>query len=108
VKAGRVTDLTSYLAKGAGWMKDLDDGPVQIKLLPPGSGPDYLADRNGWNSEQENLRKQLFRPEPETTPWASPGGIRVPGTQPVDQPTQSTNGSGSPTPTSVQLGAVNA
>jgi hypothetical protein len=76
--AGRVTDFTSYMARGAGWMKDDDDGPVQIKLLPPGSGPDYLTDRKGWNSEQEDLRKQLFRPEPETTPWASPGGIRVP------------------------------
>jgi hypothetical protein len=74
--AGRVTDFTSYMARGAGWMKDDDYGPVQIKPLPPGSGPDYLTDRKGWNSEQEDLRKQLFRPEPETTPWASPGGIR--------------------------------
>ena len=76
-KAGRVTDFTSYLMKGVGLMSDDADSPVQIKLLPPGSGPDYLADRAGWNTEQENLRKQLFRPEPETTPWASPGGIQV-------------------------------
>ena len=76
-KAGRVTDFTSYLMKGVGLMSDFADSPVQIKLLPPGSGPDYMTDRHGWNTEQENLRKQLFRPEPETTPWASPGGIHA-------------------------------
>jgi hypothetical protein len=57
---GRVTDLTSDFAKGIpGWMSDQSDGPVQIKLLPPGSGPDYLTDRAGWHKEQENIGKQL-------------------------------------------------
>jgi hypothetical protein len=59
-KKGYITDLTSDLAKGIpGWMSDDSDGPVQIKLLPPGSGPDYMTDRKGWQAEQENIGKQL-------------------------------------------------
>jgi hypothetical protein len=56
----RSTDLTSDLAKGIpGWMSDDSDGPVQIKLLPPGSGPDYLKNRPEWDAEQQNIGKQL-------------------------------------------------
>jgi hypothetical protein len=74
LKEGRVTDLTSDLAKGIpGWMSDDSDGPVQIKLLPPGSGPDYLTDRKGWQAEQENIGKQLT-----PTPLGSSDIVRPP------------------------------
>jgi hypothetical protein len=81
LKEGRVTDLTSDLAKGIpGWMSDDSDGPVQIKLLPPGSGPDYLTDRKGWQAEQENIGKQLT-----PTPLGSSDIVRPPslGNPPV-------------------------
>jgi hypothetical protein len=77
LKEGRVTDLTSDLAKGIpGWMSDDSDGPVQIKLLPPGSGPDYLTDRKGWQTEQENIGKQLT-----PTPLGSSDIVRPPSIQ---------------------------
>jgi hypothetical protein len=73
-KKGYVTDLTSDLAKGIpGWMSDDSDGPVKIKLLPPGSGPDYLTDRKGWQAEQENIGKQLT-----PTPLGSSDIVRPP------------------------------
>jgi hypothetical protein len=93
---GRVTDLTSDLAKGIpGWMSDDADGPVQIKLLPPGSGPDYLTDRKGWHAEQENIGKQLtptplgssdiVRPPSSENPPVPPLGF-APRALPVNQP----------------------
>jgi hypothetical protein len=76
-KKGYITDLTSDLAKGIpGWMSDDSDGPAQIKLLPPGSGPDYLTDRKGWNTEQENIGKQLT-----PTPLGSSDIVRPPSLQ---------------------------
>jgi hypothetical protein len=89
-EGGPVTDLTSDLAKGIpGWMSDNSDGPVQIKLLPPGSGPDYLTDRKGWQAEQENIGKQLI-----PTPLGSSDIVRpVP---PRAQPVLSTAGAVNP------------
>jgi hypothetical protein len=76
-KKGYVTDLTSDFAKGIpGWMSDNSDGPVQIKLLPPGSGPDYLTDRAGWHAEQENIGKQLT-----PAPLGSSDIVRPPSSQ---------------------------
>jgi hypothetical protein len=76
-KNGYITDLTSDLAKGIpGWMSDDSDGPVQIKLLPPGSGPDYLTDRARWQAEQENIGKQLT-----PTPLGSFDIVRPPSLQ---------------------------
>lgn len=57
---GRSTDLTSDFAKGIpGWMDDDSDGPVQIKLLPAGSGPDILKEPDKWHTEQQGIGKQL-------------------------------------------------
>ena len=76
-KQGRVTDLTSDLAKGIpGWMSDDSDGPIQIKLLPPRSGPDYMTNPKGWHTEQENIGKQLT-----PTPLGSSDIIRPPSSQ---------------------------
>jgi hypothetical protein len=75
-KKGYVSDLTSDFAKGAGWMSDDSDGPVQIKLLPPGSGPDYLTNRAEWHVEQENIGKQLT-----PTPLCSSDIVRPPSTK---------------------------
>jgi hypothetical protein len=70
----RLTDLTSDLAKGIpGWMSDDSDGPAQVKLLPPGSGPDYLKDRAGWHAEQQKIGKQLT-----PTPLGSTDIVRPP------------------------------
>jgi hypothetical protein len=85
---GRVTDLTSDLAKGIpGWMSDDSDGPVQIKLLPPGSGPDYLTERDKWNTEQQGIGKQLT-----PTPLGSTDIVRPsqPASPPKAQPVLST------------------
>jgi hypothetical protein len=91
---GRVTDLTSDLAKGIpGWMSDDSDGSVQIKLLPPGSGPDYLKNRAAWHTEQENIGKQLtptplgssdiVNPPQYQNPPVAPAAPAAPDTTPV-------------------------
>jgi hypothetical protein len=87
----RSTDLTSDLAKGIpGWMSDDSDGPVQIKLLPPGSGPDYLTDRAAWHAEQENIGKQLTPTPLGSSDIVRPPSIQNPPAPPRAQPAHPT------------------
>jgi hypothetical protein len=89
-----LTDLTSDFMKGIspGLMSDKSDTHAQVKLLPPGSGPDYLKERDKWNTEQQGIGKQLVptplgstdivRPVPPEPPKAE----QVLSTAQADQP----------------------
>jgi hypothetical protein len=40
-------------------MGTADEAHAQVKLLPPGSGPDYLKNPDAWYAEQAHIAKQF-------------------------------------------------
>jgi hypothetical protein len=85
VKKGNVTDFAHYFATGVmgttNEQTSVDN--VQVKLLPPGSGPDYTTHRDAFNAEQAYFAKTYFANNPSAqyigapdTPLSSPDIVR--------------------------------
>jgi hypothetical protein len=102
VSKGNVTDFSHYFATGVmGTTNEKTSANnVQVKLLPPGSGPDYLTNRPAFNAEQAHFAKTYFANNPDAqyigapdTPLGSPDIVRPPASQnpPVAKPTTQTD-----------------
>jgi hypothetical protein len=90
VGKGNVTDFAHYLANGVmGTTNEQTSADnVQVKLLPPGSGPDYTTHREAFNAEQAYFAKHYFGNNPDAqiigapdTPLSSPDIVRPPASQ---------------------------